>query len=328
MAKQVQIRRDTTTNLGLNTPAVGELGYDSTRRGMVQGDGSSAGGVPTPNFNEIIEESWRAKTASEVTGVNDIKITIDSRFAWRVSGGVPPNPCFFFFKAPANNTGAVDFTVDWGAGSKKSDLKYVDGSELGEDTLISGKWFLAAWNGTDYQLIGAQPSVPSQWELVERATKTGGTTVEFDSGFETGYEHYFSIRGYRPPSSTSSLGMRVSNDGGSSYLSNSDYQVDGGGATTSFGIFSNTINDTITGGAHADLYIPYPDVSGTGAFLTAWWKGINPTSSTAITSIDRFGLLRSGSVSGPYNAVQFLSLDKDFAAGEFIHYRRLRAGGA
>lgn len=44
MSKQVQIRRGTTAELAAATPALGELGYNSTKKTVVVGDGSQAGG--------------------------------------------------------------------------------------------------------------------------------------------------------------------------------------------------------------------------------------------------------------------------------------------
>lgn len=46
MAKTLQFRRDTTSNLSSITAAVGELFVDTTKKTVVVGDGSTAGGFP------------------------------------------------------------------------------------------------------------------------------------------------------------------------------------------------------------------------------------------------------------------------------------------
>lgn len=53
MAKQVQIRRGTAAEIAGVTPALGELGYDTTDKRVVAGDGSTAGGIPMAKESEL-----------------------------------------------------------------------------------------------------------------------------------------------------------------------------------------------------------------------------------------------------------------------------------
>lgn len=48
---QLQLRRDTTTNIAAITPAQGEPIYDVTREALVLGDGSTAGGLCVSPFS-------------------------------------------------------------------------------------------------------------------------------------------------------------------------------------------------------------------------------------------------------------------------------------
>jgi hypothetical protein len=47
---QLQLRRDTTANVGAITPAQGEPIYDATRKALVLGDGTTAGGNCVTSF--------------------------------------------------------------------------------------------------------------------------------------------------------------------------------------------------------------------------------------------------------------------------------------
>ena len=52
-ANQVQIRRDTAGNLATSTPATGEVGYDTTNKRLVVGDGSTSGGIKHLNGSKL-----------------------------------------------------------------------------------------------------------------------------------------------------------------------------------------------------------------------------------------------------------------------------------
>src|SRR3972149_4975470 len=72
-ANQVQIRRDSATNLDAATPASGELGYDTTNKRLRLGDGTTAGGIKTPNSIDLQGQSFLAANAS---GTNTITMTV------------------------------------------------------------------------------------------------------------------------------------------------------------------------------------------------------------------------------------------------------------
>jgi hypothetical protein len=50
MSTQLQLRRDTTANIGAITPAQGEPIYDVSRKALVLGDGATAGGLCATPF--------------------------------------------------------------------------------------------------------------------------------------------------------------------------------------------------------------------------------------------------------------------------------------
>lgn len=73
MAKQVQIRRDTAANLAASTPAQGELGWDTTNKRLVGGDGTTAGGIWLPNFDDIQNNKFSYAASS---GTNTYTATL------------------------------------------------------------------------------------------------------------------------------------------------------------------------------------------------------------------------------------------------------------
>lgn len=53
MSIRVQHRRDTTTNLAGVTPAVAEIGYDTTTAELLYGDGATAGGIKLAKKSDL-----------------------------------------------------------------------------------------------------------------------------------------------------------------------------------------------------------------------------------------------------------------------------------
>lgn len=69
MAKQVQIRRGTSAELAATTPAVGELGYDTTNKRILAGDGSTAGGTSMAKLSEAVRNDTEDQTITGGAGV-------------------------------------------------------------------------------------------------------------------------------------------------------------------------------------------------------------------------------------------------------------------
>jgi len=53
MSEQLQLRRGTAAQIAANTPAQGEVWVDTDDFRLVVGDGSTAGGYPTPKMSEM-----------------------------------------------------------------------------------------------------------------------------------------------------------------------------------------------------------------------------------------------------------------------------------
>ena len=112
-ATQTQIRRDTATNLNAATPASGELGWDTTNKRLVGGDGTTAGGIKIPNAPDVQKQTFTAATVGG-TG-NAITLTHSPVVASYVTN------LRTIFKATNDSSSAVTINVD-GLGVK--DAKY------------------------------------------------------------------------------------------------------------------------------------------------------------------------------------------------------------
>ena len=147
-ANQVQIRRDTAGNLASNTPASGELGYDTTNKRIVAGDGTTAGGIPHVNFTDHINNTFVYAAAGGTA--NAITIALTKAPA---SYGTPFR---VIFKATNTNTGAT--TVNVNSLGIKNIQKFSGGSlgALAAGDIVSGGIYEIAYDGTQFQLLTLQ----------------------------------------------------------------------------------------------------------------------------------------------------------------------------
>jgi hypothetical protein len=67
MSVQVQHRRDTTTNLAGVTPAVAEVGYDTTTGELLYGNGATAGGIKLAKKSDVLPSTAAAAVADTDT---------------------------------------------------------------------------------------------------------------------------------------------------------------------------------------------------------------------------------------------------------------------
>ncbi len=74
MSVQVQLRRDTATNVAAFTPAQGEAVVDLTNNRLVVGDGSTAGGHPVAKLSEAVLNTAMSNVLA--LGVNGSNVTM------------------------------------------------------------------------------------------------------------------------------------------------------------------------------------------------------------------------------------------------------------
>jgi len=108
MAKQVQLRRGTTSEHSTFTGAVGEVTVDTTKDTLVVHDGSTAGGIPLARQSSV---DLKAPIASPVfTG--DLRA---ERLLAHGSGGISTNVAVGQFSLDHNTTGVANIAVGVGA---------------------------------------------------------------------------------------------------------------------------------------------------------------------------------------------------------------------
>lgn len=143
-ATQVQIRRDTETNLNGVTPALAELAYDVTNKRLRLGDGSTLGAILTPNAFDIQQAAFQFAVAGGTADALTVTLT-----------PVPlsySQPLTIRVKITATNTGAT--TIDVNGLGVRNILKMSEGtlSSLAAGDLVSGGIYEMSYDGTQFQL--------------------------------------------------------------------------------------------------------------------------------------------------------------------------------
>ncbi len=144
---QTQLRRDTAANLALATPAVGEVGVNTTDGNLVLGDGATAGGLVQASAKAVQNNSHTYATAGGTANV--ITLTLAPSIGSYSAGQE------FQFKASANNSGATTLNVN-GKGAKNI-YKMSSGTlgALASGDIISGAIYTVRYDGTQFQLQSA-----------------------------------------------------------------------------------------------------------------------------------------------------------------------------
>lgn len=144
-ATQVQIRRDTATNLALATPALAELGYDQTNERLLVGNGVQVAGIPHASFNDARNGNFIRGTVGGSANALTLTMTpppISYATGMRIG-----------FIASSNNTGSATINVN-GLGIRT--MQKFSGSSLtnlASGDLVSGVYYEAVYTGTIFQLV-------------------------------------------------------------------------------------------------------------------------------------------------------------------------------
>lgn len=148
-AEQVQIRRDSNTNLVAATPAQGELGCDTTNARVTVGDGSKAGGHPLASWQDVQGQKFTAATSS---GTDTITLTLDTQLA----PAAYATRQRFAFIAGSTNTGAA--TININALGAKTIKKNAGGAlaDVEAGDITSGRPYDIMYDGTYFVLLNAQ----------------------------------------------------------------------------------------------------------------------------------------------------------------------------
>lgn len=145
MAKQVQLRRGTSSVLNATVPALAEPAYDTTNKRLRVGDGSSLGGMPLPNGADMLLDRFNTLAVSGTA--NTIVLTSSAYPIANYETGQR-----FRFKPNVTNTGSVTINVD-GQGAVL--LRKLVGNTLTPlvaGDLIEGFYYEISYGGENFQL--------------------------------------------------------------------------------------------------------------------------------------------------------------------------------
>jgi hypothetical protein len=174
MAIQVQIRRDTATNLASTTPVIGEAGYDTTNKNLLVGDGTRTGGIPHLSYKH--DQTQRFRYATTTGTANAILLDLIEPLDAYAEGVAVE------FKASASNTTTTTVNVN-SLGVKT--IKKISPSglvDLGANDILNGGIYRIVYNGTYFVISGGQSS--SAFRLISSVSISGTPqTVDYANIF-------------------------------------------------------------------------------------------------------------------------------------------------
>ena len=212
-ANQVQIRRDSNTNLNASTPASGELGWDTTNKRLRGGDGSTAGGIYIPNRTDLQNQSFIAVDAGG---------TADALTLTLPTGLVPSAYTKFqrfVFKATATNTTTATLNVNSLGAKTIKKMSTAGATALSGGEIYNGQVYAVVYDGTD-MLLESVPvsSATGDCVLLATATASSSATLDFTSVITSTYNLYmFEFADIVAATNLTTFQMRTSTDNGSTY---------------------------------------------------------------------------------------------------------------
>lgn len=334
----------------MSTPAEGEWLYDTSRKAGVWGDGSEDDGIPAPNFAELVNNTWTGFTAVQngsPADPNDLTITIDERFnkAAFLNGATFKTFARFYVKIPANNTGAVNLTVEFGSGGSTitKDLKKIDAAaapaELGADDLVEGGIYSVVFDGTQWLVVGGLGGGGGggEWEFIELQQASTDSYLDFTTGL-TAYDDLKLVFNRAYGSGAGQLRLQVNRGAGlitSSYYFNYEYAGFGASTTEAYSSTSASVGIYLThtgsdnrGLAAGECVILGAD-NATDTELLALWQSVVMRSG-GVWSDSGFrssgaGGLGSGATAGAVTALRVLPASGTIAQGDFSVWGRNHA---
>ncbi len=207
---------------------------------------------------------------------------------------------------------------------------------LEDDTPSSTRWTLQQYDGTDWIKIGEidstlnKFSVFGAWTLIENITLSNDAVADFITGIGSTYDHYMiKLKNVLLANETpTSLDLRVSTNGGSSFVETSTYDrniILQKGATG--GVASNNANASTTAmrfcsdlgnashkGYSGEVHFSNPGLALHSAF---YFFGNMTTAGGVRQSVSGMGFYNS---TGIVNALRVLASDGNLVSGELTLY--------
>lgn len=173
MAMQRQIRGATQATQEGRTLAARELDINTTDWRLAAHDGATAGGVPHPNWRDVVNNEY---TYAAATGTNSIAITLAKAPAAYAAGQG------FKFKAANTVTGSATLNVNsLGAKTiKKKDVRNGTIAALSAGDIIAGGIYSVFYDGTDMILESVDGGGVANWSY--GSATPSGTSFSIATG--------------------------------------------------------------------------------------------------------------------------------------------------
>ena len=134
MAKQLKLRRGTTSQHSSFTGAEGEVTVDTTKDTLVVHDGSTAGGTPLAKESDIPSGYTHPNHSGEVTSTGDGATVIADNIVDEANLKVSNSPTNgYYLQAQSGNTGGMTWAAVSAGVTSDSEYNTVGGTNAGED---------------------------------------------------------------------------------------------------------------------------------------------------------------------------------------------------
>lgn len=261
-ATQLKLRRGTNSVIMANTPAEGEIWYNTTTGRIHIGDGITQGGIIHALGDDLATQKFSFATVGG-TGNAITLTTLGVVDALAAGIGIE-------FICGATNSGAVTAALD--GLTPKAIMKQTSSglSVLAAGDLVLGQIYRIVYDNTQYQLITSpyvEPDAPGL-KLIAKASG-GGSSYDFTTGINSTFDNYlFVLAGVSSVANGGFLQMQTRRAGQGSFdTGGSDYIIPGG--TSSAMTLHNGVDGVTSAsyGAAGTVLLTRATTTGAGKFV-------------------------------------------------------------
>ena len=224
---QQQLRHDTLTAVAAYTGPPGEVVVvnetsGSWRNRVVVQDGVTQGGWTVHNFKDLIR--WADRGGTTTNAINDYTLDLGSGLPLKAVD----TRARFAVRINSTNTGAARFRIKADQTYAYADVKKLNAQGVKVDLVagdLAANWYYdLLFDGTDWLLIGGGAGGGGMWDLLERNDITSNVSdVVLETGDFTLYDKIrIDLDGVEKTASSNLL-VRLSDDGGSSFIAGTNY---------------------------------------------------------------------------------------------------------
>lgn len=281
----------------------GELGYDSTSNTYKVMENGVAKTLSTTIQTVLAKSSAYTAVAADKGALFlcTTTFTLSLTAAATLTGG---------WFCEIRNDGSGIITID------PNSTETIDGALI--ITVYPGEAFKVVCDGSNFKTVGRQKG----WITLASATASASTSVDFTSFINSDFDEYILLGEYVLPATNSvDAFFRVSTNGGSSYLSGSEYSYTHAGVDTTSSSGSNgaqiKMNRVAIGnssGQGLDFELRFTKPSGGHNLKSLRWQSNERGSASSVEGHFGSGYVSTASV---VNAVRFLFSSGNIAQGSF-----------